>query len=111
MNSKKQELGKLMTQILEALDIGYGEDLLEEIRTFRRKWGEWNIAGKTATEVAEELELDEAEVFRWCEGVVRDARREHAGAVELVLRISGMSGQGFWTLLRERAGSGLRGGE
>lgn len=78
MHTKKQKPDELMTRILEALEIGYGQDLLDDIRAFRREWSEWTIEGKTVAEVAEYLGLDAAEVLRWCERVVR----EHAG-VEL----------------------------
>lgn len=111
MKTTKLKLDELMTRVLEALAIGYGEDLLDDIQTFREEWEEWRLIGKTTAEVAEDLALDEAEVLRWCEEVVRDARQEHAAGVELVLRVSNSLGQEFLALLRERAGSELRGGE
>ena len=111
MKTKKLKLDALMIEILEALDVGYGEELLEDIRAFRREWSGQSLAGKTAAEVAEVLDLAEVEVLRWCEGVVRDARREHAGVAELVLRVSGMLGQRLSALLHLRAGSEPRRGE
>jgi hypothetical protein len=106
MKTTKLKLDELMTRVLEALDIGYGEDLLEDIQTFREEWG---LRGKTVAEVAEELGLDEMEVLRWCEEVW-DARSEHSGEMELALRVSGPLVQGLLALLRESV-FGLGGGE
>lgn len=72
MTTKKLKLDELMTRILDGLEIGYELELLDDIRAFREEWG---LTGKTVKEVAEELGLAEAEVFRWCQEVVGSGPR------------------------------------
>lgn len=102
MHRQKKRLHELLKRVVTALEVGYDEELEEDIAAFMR---ELRTEELTAAEVVEEQGLGERGLKDWCPRVAQrtgQGREQKGIEVTLVFRVSGLSLTKIAQLIRGR---------